>query len=169
VIRTETQPAGFVDVIGDYNEFSQLTKPCSVVTPNGQHVGHGYAWLDELNPNEEAEVSLRLDHPFFGQFAALTKTSLGKGTVRYLAVYPDADLAKHIGQELVTEINFKSVVTSSSESVIVNRASLSDGRTAYFVFNWSWQPAQLQFNKPLTAVLGEGDEIEAWGVKVFTD
>jgi beta-galactosidase len=169
VIRTETQPAGFVDVVGDYNEFSQLTKPCSIVTPNGQHVGHGYAWLDELNPNPNAEVSLRLDHPFFGQFAALTKASLGQGTVRYLAVYPDADLAKHIGQELVAEINFKSAVTSSSESVIVNRASLSDGRTAYFVFNWSWQPAQLQFKKPLTAVLGEGDEIEAWGVKVFTD
>lgn len=170
VIRTEAQPVGFVDVVGDYNEFSQLTKPCSVVTPNGEHVGNGYAWLDELNPNSNSEVLLRLDHPFFGQFAALTKTSLGKGTVRYLAVYPDADLAKHIGQELVAEINFKSVVTSSSESVIVNRASLSDGRTAYFVFNWSWQPAQLHFATPLTLVLGaDPGEIGAWGVQVFTD
>jgi beta-galactosidase len=169
VIRTETQPAGFVDVLGSYNEFSNLTKPCSVVTASGTHVGSGYGWLDELNPIDGAEVSLRLDHPFFGEFAALTKVSLGKGIVRYLAVYPDAELSKFIGEELASEIAFVPIISSESESVIVNRAALADGRTAYFVFNWSWQPAQLKFTKPLTAVLGDDDEIEAWGVKVFTD
>jgi beta-galactosidase len=170
VIRTETQPAGFVDVIGNYNEFSNLTKPCSVVTPNGNHVGHGYAWLDEFNPIEGAEVLLRLDHPFFGEYAALTKVSLGKGTVRYLAVYPDGELSKFIGAELVAEIGFKSVITSSSQSVVVNRAALADGRTAYFVFNWSWQPAQLEFAKTLKSVIDETPgELSAWGVAVFTD
>ena len=169
VIRVEEQPAGFADIVGAYNEFTQLTKPCAAVTPEGNQVGSGYGWLDELNPIDGAEVTLRLDHPFFGQFAALTKVKFGKGTVRYLAVYPDAELSQHIGAELAMEIGFKAVISSSSQSVIVNRAALSDGRTAYFVFNWSWQPAQLQFDKELTELLGAGDEIEPWGVKVFTD
>jgi beta-galactosidase len=169
VIRVETQPAGFVDVVGNYNEFSQLSKPCSVVTASGIHVGSGYGWLDELNPIEGAEVSLRLDHPFFGEFAALTKVKIGKGTVRYIAVYPDAELSKYIGAELAVEIGFTSPITASSESVIVNRAELADGRTAYFVFNWSWQPAQLKFSRELTAVIDETPgEISAWGVSVFT-
>jgi len=169
VIRTETQPAGFVDVVGNYNEFSQLTKPCSVVTPSGTHVGSGYGWIDELNPIDGAEVLLRLDHAFFGEFSALTKVSLGKGTVRYLAVYPDAELGKYIGAQLAQEIGFTPVISSPSESVVVNRAALTDGRTAYFVFNWSWKPAQLKFAKELNAVLGDHAEIESWGVKVFTE
>jgi beta-galactosidase len=156
-------------VVGNYNEFSQLSKPCSVVTASGTHVGNGYGWLDELQPIEGAEVQLRLDHPFFGEFSALTKVSLGKGTVRYLAVYPDAELSKHIGAELASEIGFTSPISSSSESVIVNRAELADGRQAYFVFNWSWKPAQLKFGKKLDLVLGNEDEIGAWGVSVFTE
>ena len=170
VIHVEQQPAGFVDVVGNYNEFSQLTTPLNAVKPNGEVVGAGYGWLDEIQPIEGAEVSLRLDHPFFGDFAALTKASLGKGSVRYLAVYPDADLSKHIGAELVSEIGFTSPISSSSESVVVNRAELVDGRTAYFVFNWSWQPAQLKFARELNTVIAETPgEISAWGVQVFTD
>ncbi len=170
VIRVEQQPAGFVDVVGNYNEFSNLTMPLNAVKPNGEVVGAGYGWLDELQPIEGGEVSLRLDHPFFGEYAALTKVSLGKGTVRYLAVYPDADLSKHIGAELVSEIGFTSPISSSSQSVVVNRAELADGRTAYFVFNWSWQPAQLKFARELNSVIAETPgEISAWGVQVFTD
>jgi beta-galactosidase len=170
VIRVEQQPSGFVDVVGNYNEFSNLTMPLNAVKPNGDVVGAGYGWLDEFQPIEGAEVSLRLDHPFFGDYAALTKVSLGKGTVRYLAVYPDADLSKHIGAELVSEIGFTSPISSSSESVVVNRAFLGDGRVAYFVFNWSWQPAQLKFARELTSVIAETPgEISAWGVQVFTD
>ncbi|MEY4320615.1 MAG: hypothetical protein RLZZ471_556 [Actinomycetota bacterium] len=100
----------------------------------------------------------------------MTKVSLGKGTVRYLAVYPDAELSKFIGTELAAEIGFKSVVTSSSESVVVNSAALADGRNAHFVFNWSWQPAELKFAKPLRSVIDETPgELSAWGVAVFTD
>jgi hypothetical protein len=53
--------------------------------------------------------------------------------------------------------------------VIVNSAALADGRTVYFVFNWSWQPAQLNFANKLEPVLGNEDEIGAWGVSVFTE
>lgn len=170
VIRVAQQPAGFNDLVGTYNEFSNLTKPISVVKPNGQVVGSAYGWLDELTPVEGAEVSLRLDHPFFGEFAVLTKVSVGKGTVRYVAAYPDNELSKHIGAELVAEIGFTSPISSSSESVVVNRAELTDGRTAYFVFNWSWQPAQLMFARELNSVIAETPgEISAWGVQVFTD
>jgi len=110
------------------------------------------------------------DGGVFGEFAAVTKVALGKGTVRYLAVYPDADLSKYVGAELVAEIGFACAITSPSESVVVNRAELSDGRTAYFVFNWSWQPAQLKFAQELKPILvDEVGEIGAWGVQVYVD
>jgi len=170
VVRTEVAPYGFTDVVGSYNEYSNLNSPVNAVTANGERVGAGYGWLDELQPIDGAEVSLRLDHPFFGEFAALTRSSLGKGSVRYLAVYPDAELSKFVGAQLVNEISFASPISSDSESVIVNRATLADGRTAYFVFNWSWKPAQLNFASELHAVIAETPgEISAWGVQVFTD
>jgi beta-galactosidase len=170
VVRVEPQPAGFADVVGSYNEFSQLTTPLSAVEPNGEVVGAGFGWLDELKPAPDAEVSLHLEHPFFGEFAALTKVALGKGTIRYLAVYPDGELSKYIGAELATNIGFTCPISSPSESVIVNRAALADGRTAYFVFNWSWKPAELNFAGELEAVIAEkSGEISPWGVQVFTD
>lgn len=169
LIRNAVQPVGFTDVLGSYNEFSNLTKPLPAVTANGEVVGAGYGWLDELNPLPNTDVVARLDHPFFGEFSALTRTSVGRGSVHYLAVYPDAEFARFIGTQLVAEIGFEAPAVSSSESVIINRAKTSAGRDAFFVFNWSWKPALVKFNVPVTAVIGAADSVElgAWDVQVF--
>lgn len=169
MLRTQVQPAGFNDLLGSYNEFSNLTKPINAVTPDGSVIGAGYGWFDELKPSASAITVARLDHPFFGEFSALTKTKTGKGNTYYLAVYPDAELAKYIGAQLVEEIGFKAPAETSSESVVINRAKTSDGRDAYFVFNWSWKPARINFNLDVRAVLADAGagQLEAWDCQVF--
>lgn len=169
LIRSAVQPAGFNDVVGTYSEFSNLTKPINAVTPDGSFIGAGYGWFDELNPSTSATTVAKLDHPFFGAFSALTKTQTGKGSVYYLAVYPDAEFAKNIGSKLVEEIGFRAPAETSSESVVINRARTSDGREAYFVFNWSWKPAAIRFNLDVRAVFADAraDQLEAWDCQVF--
>jgi beta-galactosidase len=169
LLRTVVQPAGFNDVIGSYNEYSNLTMAIPAVNNSGEVVGAGYGWIDQIEPIESSETQLRLNHPFFGEFSALSKSKVGKGTVQYLAVYPDAQLAKYIGAELVKLIGFETPATATTESVIINRAKTAAGRTAYFVFNWGWQPALVNFNVAVEAVLaGEGaNELGAWDIQVF--
>ena len=169
MLRTQVQPAGFNDLLGSYNEFSNLTKSINVVAPDGEVVGAGYGWFDEMIASANTDTVARLDHPFFGEFSALTKTQTGKGSVYYLAVYPDAQFAKFIGAQLAEEIGFKAPAEVSSESVVINRAKTSDGHDAFFVFNWSWKPALVKFNVPVQAVLGAAETVElgAWDVQVF--
>jgi beta-galactosidase len=139
------------------------------VTNSGEVVGAGFGWIDQLEPRESTETQLRLDHPFFGEFSALSKTKVGKGTVHYLAVYPDAQLAKYIGAELVKLIGFEAPATATTESVIINRAKTTDGRTVYFVFNWGWQPALVNFKVAVEGVLSGEDAqvLGAWDIQVF--
>ena len=169
LIRTAVQPHGFAKLIGSYNEYSNLTKAISAVDSSGLKVGAGYGWIDELKPLAGVETKARLDHPFFGEFSALAKTQVGKGSIRYLAVYPDAEFAKYIGADLAKDIGFISPAKTSSESVVINRATTTDGKTAYFVFNWSWAPANVKFSEPVSAVLEDSVDgvIGAWGVGVF--
>jgi len=169
LIRTDVQPHGFAKSIGSYNEYSNLTKSIGAVDSQGALIGNGYGWIDELMPLAGVETQARLDHPFFGQFAALAKAQVGKGSVRYLAVYPDAQFAKYIGADLAKDIGFVSPAKTSSESVVINRAKTTDGKTAYFVFNWSWAPATIEFSEPVETILGGSGSgtIGAWGVQVF--
>ncbi len=169
LIRSTSQPAQFTDLIGTYSEFSNLTKNIPAVTESGERVGSGYGWIDEVEPLDGADTELRLDHPFFGNFSALTKVNLGHGTIRYLAVYPDNQLAKFIGSLLAKEINFLPQVVSNAESVIVNRAKTADGKNVYFVFNWSWIPAKVTLLDDLDLVLSDADPglLGPWGCQVF--
>lgn len=176
VVRLEVQPAGLADVLGaSYSEFSNLTKPTAAVDAAGVAIGAGYGWIDELEVSGSATtVDARLDHPFFGQYAALASAPLGKGRIAYLATYPDADLSAWIGRRLAAAIDFAPPVASSSPSVVVNRASLDDDSNALFVFNWSWTPATAKLAHAATdvesgEVFGAGASIElgAWDVRVL--
>lgn len=169
LIRTGVQPVGFADLLGSYDEYSNLIGQIPVVSSTGENVGAGYGWIDEMEPHVTAETQLRLDHPFFGKFSALTKVSFGKGTIRYLAVYPDSKLASYIGAQLAEEISYVPAATASTESVVINRATTHDGRTAFFVFNWSWNPATVDFNVKTDLVFAEHEpgKLAAWDCQVF--
>ncbi len=169
LIRSTSQPAGFTDLIGSYNEYSNLTRSIPAVTESGKVVGAGYGWIDEVEPLDSVVTELRLEHPFFGEFSALTHVGFGLGAIRYLAVYPDFQLAKFIGSKLAKEINFVAMAFSNAESVVVNRAKTADGKTVYFVFNWSWEPAKVTLPADLNVVVSDGDAglLGPWGCKVF--
>lgn len=169
-IRTLEAPFGFVETLGSYNEYSNLTKSLSVANQHGEKVGKIYGWLDEMIAAESASVELSIDHPFFGKFSALTKATVGQGTIRYLAGYPDSALATYLGQTIANEIGFAPVITSDSASVVVNRAYLQDGRCAYFVFNFGWAKASIKVAPHLVAVTSlTSAELDSWDTAVFVE
>lgn len=177
VMRTEVAPAGFAEVLGaSYNEYSNLNSPVAALDATGLRIGAGYGWVDELEveAGSSTQVLARLDHPFFGEFAAVAEAPLGEGSVTYLATYPDAELGAWLGRRLAGQIGHEQAVASASPSVITNRAKTASGRGAYFVFNWSWTPAEATSKHAVTDVLtgehitaGEPFALEAWGVRVL--
>lgn len=177
VMRSEVAPAGFADVLGvSYNEYSNLNSPVAALDASGVRIGAGYGWVDELEVEaaSSTQVLARLDHPFFGEFAAIAEAPLGEGSVTYLATYPDAELGAWLGRRLARQIGHEQAVASASPSVITNLAKTASGRDAYFVFNWSWTPAEATASRSATDVVtgeriaaGEPFALEAWGVRVL--
>lgn len=176
VVRLETQPGGLAEVLGaEYSEFTNLGEPIEVLDSEGIAVGSGYGWLDEIEVvSSSTKVLARLNHLFWGQYAALSEASHGKGCVTYLATYPDYQFASWIGQYLANAICFLPPIKSSSPSIVVNRAFLEDNSLVLFVFNWSWQPGKITLVFEATDVehgteYGAGSSIElaAWEVRVL--
>ncbi|MFM6939275.1 MAG: Beta-galactosidase C-terminal domain, partial [Rhodoluna sp.] len=176
VIRTETAPAilGSTAVVS-YNEYSMLAKAQPVVTKQGEKVGSVWAWFDELEAAADT-IDLRVDHPFFGEFAAMTTRKHGSGSISFLASYPDQQLSTWLGKHFANAAGEIIAPSSNSESVVVNRASTKDGRQVSFVFNWSWNSASValptnyqdvESGERLSA--GQSIELGAWGVRVLVE
>ena len=176
VIRTDVAPAILGDAAGvGYNEYSMLAKSLDAVTTRGSVAGQGYGWLDEIEARAETVV-LRLEHPFFGEFGALTNAKFGNGQISFLATYPDQRLASWLGGFLADSLPAIDAPFSEAESVVVNRATTQDGRQVHFVFNWGWTPASVRVPNPATDVesqeklaAGAVFEIGAWGVRILVE
>ncbi len=175
VIRTEVAPAILGEAAGvSYSEYSMLAKVQPAVTVDGEVVGSGWAWFDELETANASDVALRLDHPFFGEFAAMTTRVVGLGSISFLATYPDQQLSTWLGKRLATSVAPIIAPTSHSESIVVNRATTGDGRQVCFVFNWSEISAQITLPTSYLDVeageylaAGTSFELGAWGVRVL--
>lgn len=180
VIRTQVAPAVLGEAGGvRYSEYSMLAKPQPAATSDGTVVGAGWAWFDELEASAE-DTLLRLDHPFFGQFAAATNCSHGLGQITFLASYPDQQLSAwlggFVGQSVTAVFGQSAKPSSDSASVVVNRASTADGRRVHFVFNWGWDVASVEIPKEATfsdvetgdhLPSGSSFELGPWGVRVL--
>jgi beta-galactosidase len=152
-----------------------LAKHQIAETPDGLAVGSGWAWFDELEAAPE-DTRLRLRHPFFGEYSALTTRSHGKGSISFLATYPDQQLSTWLGKHFGSVVGEIVAPQSDTASVVVNRATTDDGQQVSFVFNWGWQPASVKLPTSYRDVesgerLATDSSIElgAWGVRVLVE
>ncbi|MEN9715443.1 MAG: hypothetical protein RJA35_910, partial [Actinomycetota bacterium] len=178
VIRTDAAPAILGEAGGvTYSEYSMLAKNQPAVAASGEVAGAGWAWFDELEATSGTDVDLTLDHPFFGLFAAMTSRKFGSGYISFLATYPDQQLSSWLGQHIVAGLDIadlKFAPFSASDSIVVNRATTADGRLVSFVFNWSWQTAEVTLavasedvESGAQLAAGAKFELGAWGVRVL--
>lgn len=174
VIRAEPAPAILGAAGGvSYSEYSMLAKPQPALNVDAHRAGSVWAWFDELEAAEDDSV-LRLNHPFFGAFSAMTSRAFGNGTISFLAGYPDQELSSWIGNHFRSAAAAVIAPHSDSPSVVVNRATTESGTQVNFVFNWSWQPASIKLPRRYLDV-ETGEELEKqmqlgpWDVRVLLE
>ncbi|MEI8409683.1 MULTISPECIES: beta-galactosidase [unclassified Kribbella] len=176
--RRDTQPARLAEAAGAwYDEFSNLDAELAVQAADGSQLAvpegaAGTHWADGLYANG-ADVLAGYSHAHFGQFAALTTKSYGKGQITYVGTVPNLALSAALFRWLVPDAGpWKSLPTS----VTSTGATAQDGRRVRFLHNWSWQKITATVPVAVHDVLDDTDyesgtqvQLGPWDVRVLLE
>jgi len=176
--RVEVSPPRLSDLAGvRYEEFSNLEQDVPVSSTSGDlRVDANAAarlWIDGLLV-DDADVLARYDHPRFADFAAVTSRAVDRGRVTVVGCVPGPALASGIIRWAVPSECARGLADEMALPVTAASGSLPDGRRAWFVFNWGWQPRSLTLTGTVTdtvtgALLATGTEVSltAWSTRTF--
>ncbi len=134
-VRAARQPYGLTDVFGmSYQEF---TVP-GITTVRGLPV-RGFM---ELVMPDGAEVVERYEHPYWKDYAAVTKNAFGKGSAWYIGGYVAVDVLKDVLKKAAAPEASDWKMEDGSEAcwpVIVRRGVNDAGQEICFVLNYSME------------------------------
>lgn len=145
--RIDVAPARLARSAGvSYEEFSNLQRPVGVRGTGDLTVTEGataHAWADGLLPTD-AETLVTYEHPRFGDFAAVTTRGHGAGRITVVGTVPSPTLAADLVRWAVPERVGSGILRDAVSPVTVSSGTLPDGRRAWFVFNWGWEPQRVE-------------------------
>lgn len=149
VVRQEVMPGILAEAAGvHYDEFSNLSRTIDVLAQQDSigtgAIGKAIGWVDMLI-TDGAEVLATYDHPMYKNYAAVTTNRYNKGRVTYIGTLPDQTLGRSIAAWLRTIHPDPIAKRASADSIRYSRGTAPDGSELIFVFNWSWNPADIAF------------------------
>ena len=166
-IYHDSLPHGLTDCFGmTYNQF---TRP-GTATVDGAPVQH---WIELLRP-DTAGIVAAYEHPYWGQYAAVTRNDFGQGHAWYVGTMVEMEtLKKYLRQAAddagiaVPELRFPIVMRSG-----VNAA----GKTLRFILNYSSKPVTVPAPQRGADLLtgtfyqaGERISLPDWGVCILEE
>lgn len=177
--RVEVAPARLAEAAGvHYDEFSNLRADIPVTSAGGLETATDAAarlWADGLI-SDGAEVLARYEHPRFGDFPAVTTNAHGEGRITVVGTVPSPALAADLVRWSVPETIADGLAPGRALPVTVSSGTLPDGRRAWFVFNWSWNPTSITLDRDVTdavtaAAHAAGTELPlgAWSTLTLLD
>ena len=129
-----------------YQEFSNLEHPLAL-RGDPYHVGadnQAMYWAEFLMP-EHAKALAYYDHPFFGQWPAITENQYGTGTLLYEGTYLSEPLQKAI---LLDELRRDGLAGPDQElpaAVHAVHGTNRDGRPLSYYFNYSGETVSFAY------------------------
>jgi beta-galactosidase len=155
-----------------YLEYTNLGRPVPVTGL----AGSATAWADCLVA-EGATTLARYEHPYLGEYAAVTTNRHGAGRVTYLGTVPDRTLAQAVAEWVAsTSVGPDLWRQPPDSSVRCTTAVAADGSVLRFLHNWSWAPAELTLPNAATDLLSGGElavgdivRLGPWDVRVLAE
>lgn len=129
-VYPDTQPHGMNDVFG--MSYSQFTEP-GRATLEGTPVRY-YAEL--LRP-EKAQAFADYEHPYWGDYAAVTKNNYGLGKAYYVGCYTTKEKLKKVLSLAAKEAGVASEPEGTEAPLIVRSGENHLGRKVHYVLNYS--------------------------------
>ena len=178
VVRAETMPGVLRDAAGvRYEESTSLLQPVPVSgLAADDPSGHGQ-WYAHCLISEGADILARYEHPFLGDYAAVTTNHHGAGRLTVLGCFPDRRLSRSLAQWVAADslpIDPWQDRVGPTQSHLACRTR--GGHILHLIHNWSWQPSR--YPVPVSATtLGTGTalapdeslQLSAWDVQLLLE
>ena len=137
------EAAGF-----SYQEFSNLEKPLALkgdgFSPSATNQAMYWAEFLQL---EHAKPLATYDHPFFGQWPAITRNQFGKGTLTYEGTFLSNDLQQHVVLDTLKDAGISPIANELPPSVHEKSGVNSFGKTLHYFLNYSSAPQSFVYNE----------------------
>lgn len=135
-----------------------------------------YTWMELLSPTT-AQVVSSYDHPFWGQYAAVTENTYGKGVGVYLGCLPDKGYLKAFFQRQLTLAGLWGAAQQLTFPVIVRSGVNHLGKLIHYYFNYSMEKQTFQnvygSGKELlsgqTIEKGQTYSLKSWGLCILEE
>ena len=128
-------------------------------------------WMELLTP-QGADVWAYYEHPFWGNYAAVTHNTYGAGTATYIGCYSEKDALKQVLSRLGRTIGLH--MCKIAFPFIKRSGTNEEGHTIHFYFNYSSQPNSFTYDEadgtellhgtPVTS--GQSYTIDAWDLMI---
>ena len=175
-VRATMAPGPLREAAGfHYQEFSNLTKPLALKGDPFQAGAENQVseWAEMLLLDTAAPLAY-YDHPFFGQYPAITQNNFGKGEV----IYEGTVLSDKLQQALLERVFDRAHLTGPDQKlppgVRVKHGINQAGKPIHYYFNFSATTQSISYsyasgtellsNRPLTG--GAALSLDPWGVAI---
>ncbi len=153
--------------------YSQFTRPESVAVDGIGEGAEADTWMEMLIPEEGTEVLGRYEHPYWKEYAAITRAHYGSGTGYYIGC--------HIGESAIEALTAEAAKTAhisldyAGYPVTVRESLDENGKKILFFLNYS--PEEKSFTLPAGENLLTGEQYEKgapvtlkdWGYLIFRE
>ena len=114
-------------------------------------------WYEFIIP-ETATPLAYADHPFFGQWPAVTVNNYGKGKLYYIGTYPSQQLMDEIVRKAAVE---KGLIAADTYKfpVIIKSGINGMGKKINYIFNYSGNPVEVVYDKGRSVEILSGREV----------
>jgi len=177
-VRTTPQPGVIGESCGV--TYTQFTVPngVSVTSPYPVQKGNNTVrlWMELLTPTT-ARVLARYEHPVWGQYAALTENTYGKGLATYVGFMPTGELMSGVLEDAVRKAGLWGADQDIRFPLITKSGTNGQGRAVRYYLNYSARPATFRYphangrdllaNQPVAS--GAELQVPAWGVLIVVE
>ncbi len=179
-IYPDNQPHGLTDVFGmTYDQFTDAVnvglKNCVFLTDTDTVHGaaddraacaaHGgctapgtvHDWMELLIPGA-ARVLASYNHPYWGEYAAVTENQYGKGSAVYLGCYFDKAFLKELLSYLLPKAGIP--LPATQFPVVLKRGVNAYGKEITYCFNYADEPASFTWHGKDGVLLMQGRHVK---------
>ncbi len=177
-VRASRQPGIIGEACGIY--YSQFVSAANVTLKDTADISADKTALTslmELLIPGSAKVLARYEHPYWGEYAAITQNDYGKGTATYIGCLPDAKVWEMVVKNVAVTAGLWGVDQDISFPLITKSGVNQAGKVIHYYFNYSMnansfsypynQGIELLSEEPVTAQ--ELLTLEPWGIKIIEE